>query len=441
MLLFWFVLTIILLIVLISKCHLHAFLTLLLMSLFLGIAGGLDPVEVAGLVSSGVGGTMTSIGIVIVCGVVIGEILEVTGGAQKIADAILKVVGIKRATYATSITGAFVSIPVFCDSGFIILNPVIKALSKAGKIPYATLVVALMAGLLTTHSFIPPTPGPVAAAGIFGANLGKVMIYGLIASIPVVIVCSIWANSRFIKGRYPELAEETDDDLKKAAEFNEIVKSAPSTFKSFMPIVVPILLIVLSSVLPLEEGTLPFAVFSFLGTPYVALLIGTGIAFLLPSKISKTVTEDWVAKALGGAAEVLMITCAAGGFGAVLKALPIGDMLSELILSIGIPPILIPFILAMVLIIAMGSSTVALMTASAICAPMLATLGLSPEMAVIAVAAGSFSGVHTNSSYFWCVCKLAKFDISKGYRTITLTSFIMGATALCTVLLMSLIIK
>lgn len=441
MLLFWFLVTIILLVVLISKCHLHAFLTLLLMSLFLGIAGGLAPAEAASLVASGVGGTMTSIGIVIVCGVVIGEILEITGGAQKIADAILKVVGIKRATYATSITGAFVSIPVFCDSGFIILNPVIKALSKAGQIPYATLVVALMAGLLTTHSFIPPTPGPVAAAGIFGANLGKVMLYGIIATIPVVIVCSIWANSKFIRGKYPEIAEESEDDKKKREEFNDLVKSAPSTFKSFMPIVIPIVLIVISSVLPLEEGTVLYNIFNFLGTPYIALLIGTGIAFLLPTKVTRVVTESWVASALSGAAEILMITCAAGGFGAILKTIPIGDLLSEMILKLGIPTILIPFILAMVLVLAMGSSTVALMTASAICAPMLATLGLSPEMAVIAVAAGSFTGAHSNSSYFWCVCKLAGFDINKGYRTITLTSFVMGATALCTVLLMSLIIK
>lgn len=440
MLLFWFLVTIVLLIVLISKCHIHAFLTLILMSLFLGILAGLAPAEVAKMVAAGVGGTMTSIGIVIVCGVVIGEILEVTGGAQKIANAILKVVGIKRATYATSITGAFVAIPVFCDSGFIILNPIIKAISKVGKIPYATLVIALMAGLLTTHCFIPPTPGPVAAAGILGANLGKVMLYGAIAAIPIVIVCSLWANSRFVKGRFPEVAEESDEDLQKSEEFHEIVRKAPSTFKSFMPIVVPIILIILSSLLHMKEGTLFRSILDFLGTPYIALLVGTGIAFFLPSKTTRTVTETWVAKSLSGAAEILMITCAAGGFGEVLKAIPLGDQLAGLILKIGIPTILIPFILSCVLLIAMGSSTVSMMTAAAICSPMLSKLGLSPELTVLAVAAGAFTGVHSNSSYFWCVSKMAGFDLNKSYRTITVTSFVMGITAICTVLVMSLFI-
>lgn len=438
MLLLFFVLTIVLLILFISKLRVHAFLTLLLAGLFFGIAAGLDPVIVAKTVAGGVGGTMTNIGIVIICGVIVGEILEVTGGAQKIANAILKVVGIKRATYATSLTGAFVSIPVFCDSGFVILNPIIKALSRVGKIPYATLVVALMAGLLTTHSFVPPTPGPVAAAGIFEANLGKVMLYGILASLPVVIACSLWANSRFIKGKYPELAPE-DADIEKEAEFNEIVKNAPSTFKSFVPIIIPILLIIISSFVEQVEGDYISAVINFLGTPFIALMIGTGLAFLLPSKVNATVTETWVAKSLGGSAEILMITCAAGGFGAVLKLTPIGDILAGMILQIGLPSILVPYILSSIILIAMGSSTVAIMTSSAICAPMLAQLGMSPEMAVIAVAAGSFTGVHANSSYFWCVSKLAGFDLNKSYRTITTTSLVMGISALFSLLVMSMI--
>ncbi|MCG8485731.1 MAG: GntP family permease [Clostridia bacterium] len=440
MLIFWFVCTIFLLILFVSKFKVHAFLTLLLAGLFFGLVAGIEPVTVAKTVTAGVGGTMTHIGIVIICGVIIGEILEITGGAQKIANAILKLVGIKRATYATSITGAFVSIPVFCDSGFVILNPIIKALSRAGKIPYATLVVALMAGLLTTHSFIPPTPGPVAAAGIFGANLGKVMLYGIMAALPVVIACSIWGNSRFIKGKYPEIAVE-DSDIEKEAEFAEIVANAPSTFKSFLPILLPIALIIVASFVPVIEGDYFSQIINFLGTPFVALLLGTGLAFLLPTKINGIVTETWVGKSIRGAAEILMITCAAGGFGAVLKATPIGNILADIILKIGLPSILVPYILSSIILIAMGSSTVAIMTSSAICAPMIVQLGLSPEMAVIAVAAGSFTGVHANSSYFWCVSKLAGFDLNKGYRTITTTSLVMGVSALASLLVMSIFFK
>lgn len=191
MLLFWFAVTIVLLVVMISKLKVHAFLTLLLMAVFFGLCAGIPTTELPGLIVGGFGNTMTSIGVVIACGVVVGSFLEYTGGAQKIADAILKLIGIKRATYATSVTGAFVSVLVFCDSGFVILNPIIKGLSRRGKIPYASLVVALMAGLLCTHSFVPPTPGPVAAAGLYGAEIGQVMFYGLIVSVPVVVVCSL----------------------------------------------------------------------------------------------------------------------------------------------------------------------------------------------------------------------------------------------------------
>lgn len=162
------------------------------------------------------GETMQSIGIII------GQILEVTGGAQRISDAILKLIGTKHATCAVSLTGAFVSIPVFCDSGFVILNPVIEGISRRAKTSYAMLAVALMAGLLTIHAFVPPTPGPVAAASLLGADLGKVLIYGIIVSIPIVVVSSIWTNSRFVRRRYPETAPEAASDLENEAEFKDM---------------------------------------------------------------------------------------------------------------------------------------------------------------------------------------------------------------------------
>ncbi|HHW11372.1 MAG TPA: GntP family permease, partial [Firmicutes bacterium] len=241
------VLGVALLMVMISKLRIHAFLSLLIVSLLLGVAGGLSLTDVATMVAQGFGGTMQNIGIVIICGVIIGEILEVTGGAQKIADSLLRLVGIKRAPLATALTGGVVSIPTFCDSGFVILNPVIKALSRVGKIPYMTLVMALMTGLLTTHSLVPPTPGPIAAAGILGADVGKVMIYGLIVSIPVILGTLLWCNSTYVRKKYPEIAEADSDDLAANEQFKEVVKHAPSTFMSYLPIVLPIILIVVRS--------------------------------------------------------------------------------------------------------------------------------------------------------------------------------------------------
>ncbi|WP_207261374.1 TRAP transporter large permease subunit [Desulfovibrio sp. Huiquan2017] len=438
MLVFAFVLTIVLLIFLIVKVRVHAFIVLLFSGLLFGLLAGNAPVEVAKNVAAGFGGTLQHIGIVIVLGVLVGEILERTGGAQKIARSILKVVGIKRATYATSITGAMVAIPVFCDSGFVILNPIIKAISRVGKIPYMTLVVALMAALLTTHSFIPPTPGPVAAAALFNADLGRVMLYGLIISIPVVIACSIWANSRFIKGAYPELAEE--EEIEDAArKIDESLESGPSTFMSYLPILIPIVLIVTSSFVHSDSAF--GKVIGFVGTPWVALFIGTLAAFMLPKKCDRTVTEDWVVASMKSASEILLITGAAGGFAKVLQSTDIGMLLCNFILDTGLPGFVIPYLMATLMDVAMGSATVALMTVGAILGPIVGTLGITPEVAVLATAAGSLTFCHTNSSYFWCVSKMAGItELRTSYRIVTATSVIMGIVAMISLYILKMFI-
>ena len=438
MILLWFVISIALLILMISKLKIHAFLTLLIISLFFGVCAGIPIHELPTLIASGFGNTMTSIGIVIVCGVVIGTFLEYTGGAQKIADAILKLIGIKRATYATSITGAFVSIPVFCDSGFVILNPIIKGLSRRGRISYASLVVALMAGLLCTHSFIPPTPGPVAAAGLYGAEIGQVMFYGLIVSIPVVIVCSIWAYSRFVIGAFPEVAAVNELDAEQEKEFQKVVEHAPSTLMSFIPVALPIVIIIFKSFFGNAEGNMLQRILDVVGTPWIALLIGTAICFLLPTKLNETVTNEWVAKSLSGAAEIMCITAAAGGFAAVLQATTIGDTLANLVLDAGLPAVFVPYLMAALINLAQGSATVALTTVGGILAPMLPALGLNPIVATLATAAGSLSFCHTNSSYFWCVTKLGNLKLNQSYRLITLTSVMMGLTAMVVICILNL---
>ncbi len=436
------VLSIVLLMVMISKLHIHAFLSLLIVSLLLGVASGLPLADVATHVAAGFGGTMQSIGIVIVCGVVIGQILEKTGGAQKIADSVIKMVGKKHVTLATALTGGVVSIPTFCDSGFVILNPVIKALSLNGNIPYMCLVTALMCGLLTTHSLVPPTPGPVAAAGILGADVGKVMIYGLIVSIPVILVTLLWCNSKFIRNRFPELAPVDDADMKQDEAFREVVAHAPSTFLSYLPIVVPIILIVVRSfVNQYANGELGIVKFiGFIGTPYIALLIGALISFLLPTKITKEVTDSWITDALRSSCEILLITGIAGSYGRILQNIGVGDTLAGVISGTGLPSVLLPFMISAIVLIAQGSATVALTTTAGIILPLLPALNISPELAVIAIAGGSFCGVLPMGSYFWCVSKLAGYDIKKGYVAVTATTFIMGAVALVSILLLSIFV-
>lgn len=431
------------LLLLISVAKLHAFLALLIVSLGLGLAAGLPLADVASMVAAGFGGTMQNIGVVIVCGVIIGEVLELTGGAQKIADSILRVIGIKRAPLATAITGGVVSIPTFCDSGFVILNPVIKALSATGKIPYMCLVTALMAGLLTTHSLVPPTPGPIAAAGILGADVGKVMLYGIIISIPVILGTTLWCNSSFLRKRFPEIAEIDTADSRQNEEFKAIVARAPSTFMSYLPIVAPIVLIVTSSFTKLYADTTQTwaQVVLFIGTPYIALLIGCLLSFLLPTKLTGQVTDTWVSSAIAKSADILLITGIAGCFGRVLQATGVGNVLAEIISGASVPSVLLPFVISAIVLIAQGSATVALTTTSAIVLPLLPSLGLSPEMAVISIAGGSFCGVFPQGSYFWCVAKLAGYDIKKGYVAVTATTFVMGFFAFISIYLFSLVVS
>ena len=463
------IVSVVLLLVLISKARLHAFLSLLVVSLLLGICAGLPLDEIVTLVAAGFGGIMQSIGIVIVCGIIIGQLLEETGGAQKIASSILRWIGVKRATLATAMTGGVLSIPIFCDSGFVIMNPVIKALSKAGNIPYMCLVMALMAGLLTTHALMPPTPGPIAATGILGADIGVVMLYGLLISIPVILGVYFWCNSNYIRKKYPELTESDVDhlSLKENGRLDETdagklslqengriagnlsqqenADRVPSTFMSFLPVLLPITLIVVRSFVVFgaeshaETGW--YKLLNFVGTPYIALLIGAFAAFLLPAKLTEEVSDGWVTKAIKNSADILLITGVAGCFGRILQAIGVGEMLAGAIANLHLPSVILPFLISSILLISQGSTTVAMTTTAAIILPFLSSLHISPELAVIAIAGGAITGVFPQGSYFWCVTKLAGYDIKKGYVAVTATSFVMGGIALAAILLLSFFVR
>lgn len=430
------VVMILLLILLVSKVRLHAFLALIVVAILMGLFTGLTPAEVVEAVTGGFGGLMTSIGIVIALGVIIGEILEATGGAKKIADSVLKLVGAKRSALAMGIAGGIVSIPVFCDSGFVILTPIWKAISRVGKVPIMTLSASLMAGLLATHVFVPPTPGPIAAAGILGADLGKVVLYGLIVSVPVILVSVLFANSSFIKKKFPRYISE--EDAAPIAEVKDI--KAPSTFMSYVPIIIPIVFIVAQSFANqyMAEGTLR-SILAFIGHPAIALMIGTAIAFTIAPKTVE-VRDSWIGRALEKATVILMVTAAAGSFGKVLSLTGVGEYLGGIISTWGLPGVLLPFLVSAFILTAQGSATVALLTTSAIIAPMLTALGISPEIAVLAIGAGAVTVVHANGSYFWVVTKFSDLDIGEGYWAVTATTLVMGITGLISVAILSIFV-
>jgi len=421
-----------------TKLKLHPFLTLLLAALAMGFLGGLDAGTVVGLITDGFGGTLRSIGIVIACGTIIGTFLERSGGAQTMAASILNRVGEKRAPLAMSITGFVVSIPVFCDSGFIILSSLNKALNKRTGISMAVLAVALATGLYTTHVFVPPTPGPLAAAATLGADIGLVLIFGLLVAVPTAGAGLLWALY------YARRFEITADDI---PDQSPEEGPNPDVLRSFAPILVPIILIALKSVAdyptaPLGEGQAQ-ALFGFIGHPVIALLIGVFLAFALVGKGKGSLRFDWVSQGLKNAGAIILITGAGGAFGAVLRGTGIGDSIGAVAATWHVG-ILLPFLIAALLKTAQGSSTVAIITTAAMVSPLLGQMGLDSEVAkalvVLAIGAGSMTVSHVNDSYFWVVAQFSDMDTATALRCQTLATLSQGLVGILVIAGLTLIL-
>ncbi|BDH61626.1 gluconate transporter [Lysinibacillus sp. PLM2] len=420
-----------------AKLKLHPFLALILSSFFVGIASGMPLLDVVTNINSGFGSLMTSIGIVIVAGTMIGVILERSGAALRMAEVVLRIVGPKRPQLAMSIIGYIVSIPVFCDSAFIILSSLQKSLAKRAKVTVASMGVALATGLYATHVLVPPTPGPIAAAGNIGATdyLGTVILVGLIVAIPATFVGYLWAVKVASKIQVPLDQEETLDYEEVVKNFGEM----PSTFKSFFPIVLPIVLIGIGSIAALvgdpESSVNMF--FRFLGSPVVALLLGVLAAFPLLPRLNEETLTGWIGDSLKDAAPILLITAAGGSFGTVIKETGVGDMLQQMdlgALATGSLFLLVPFIIAAALKTAQGSSTTALVITSTLVAPMLVTAGIEGALplalVVMAIGAGAMTVSHVNDSFFWVVTQYSGMEVTQAYKAQTMATLLQGVTTI-----------
>lgn len=418
-----------------AKVRLHPFIVLLLTSLGVGLLAGLPAQQVISAVTSGFGGTLGSIGIVIAAGTIIGFIMEKSGAAVVMANTILKLVGEERSALAMAFTGGVVSIPVFCDSGFVILSPLNRTLAERSKQSLSVFAISLSMGLYATHVFVPPTPGPIAAAGTLGADLGTVILLGLLVSIPCILAGYLFAKvygSRIHIDPAP-LGEETGVKEEKQKHY-------PSVLSSFAPIVVPVILIALKSIADYPSkpfGTGGFQSFvSFIGNPNIALLIGVFLAFLTVKKLTGEVMHDWVALGLQNAGLIILITGAGGSLGSVIRETPIADYLTTSLsdLQLGV---FLPFLLAAALKTAQGSSTVAIITTAGIVSPLLGALGLAggigPALTVLAIGAGAMTVSHANDSYFWVVAQFSDMEVSQAYRLQTLGTLVTGIVGLIAV--------
>ncbi len=433
----WMVVMIILIVVLTGKWKVNAFVVLLLVAILYGALIGMPLKDIIANIKAGFGGTLSSIGIVIFAGTIMGILLERTGAALVMTRTILGIVGKDRSPLAMNIAGYVVSIPVFCDSGYVILTPLNRALAKESAKSMAIMAVALATGLYATHTMVPPTPGPIAAAQAVGADLGIVIFYGLIAAIPASLAGYIWAVK--VAGRYdiPVTTHESYSDL--MAKYGKL----PSVFASFLPLVLPIFLILLKSVADLPAK--PFgagAVGSFIsniGDPVMALLIGVLCAlFLVPGKDLLTAVDKWMGEGVKDAAIIIAITGAGGAFGKVLQSSAMVDFIKANLTQAHLG-IFLPFIIAAALKTAQGSSTVAIITTANILAPLIPQLGLNPALCVIAIGAGSMVVSHANDSYFWVVSQFSNLPVNIAYKVYTTATGAEGVVAMFVVYLLSFV--
>jgi GntP family gluconate:H+ symporter len=438
MLALYLALSVILIVALTARLSLHPFIALLLATLFYGLLSGMPMTEVVTSINQGFGATLGGIGLIIIFGVIIGTFLENTGGAYVIADRILRWVGRQRVAPAMGIMGWVVSIPVFADSGFMLLSPLNRSLSRKAGVSLAGTAIALSLGLTCAHTMVPPTPGPIAAAGILGADLGYVLALGIPVSLVALAAALVFAT-KYVARTWIDPAPELTDK-----QIEDLTRTAPTATRAILPIVVPIGLILAASVIRATgaESSSFTRTIEFFGMPFVALLIGVGLAFTLPRRVERQMfsVNGWVGKSLMGVASILLITGAGGAFGKTLQNSGIADVLAGLLqdASLGI---WLPFVLAAAVKTAQGSSTVALITTASILAPLMETLGfesgMERAMVVIAIGAGSAVVSHANDSFFWVVTQMSGMDVRTGYRMHSLGTLVVGLSAATALFLLS----
>lgn len=442
---------IIVLLFLILRLKMQAFIALLIASIVVGVAAGLPPIQIMDSIKDGMGSTLGFVAVVVGLGAMFGAILEVSGGAEALAAYLLNRFGEKRASTALMITGFFVAIPVFFDVGFIILVPLIYSLQRKTKKSLLLYAIPLLAGLAVTHSFIPPTPGPVAVADILSADLGWVILIGFITGIPAALISGPLFG-KYIAGKIHIKAPE----LEGLEETSVLQKPLVSTI--VMIIGIPILLIVGNTVLnsPFFENWDPSVRISsgtelnfkswmgLLGHPFTALIIANLVAWYvlgIRKGISRAELLKISTKSLGPAGVIILLTGAGGAFKQMLIETGSGEMLASYLDQSGLSIFFFGFIIAALVRILQGSATVAMITAAGILASLISGLGpIEKALLVIAVASGASTLSHVNDSGFWLVSKYLGLDEKQTFRSWTVMTTLLSLTGLAMVGLISLFV-
>ncbi|HLR60668.1 MAG TPA: gluconate:H+ symporter [Pseudogracilibacillus sp.] len=410
------------LIFLVLRTKIHALIALLLAASVTGIVGGMRPNDVIETITEGFGSTLGSIGIIIGLGVMMGRILEVSGAAERLAYSLIEKIRKKKEEWALAISGYIVAIPIFVDSAFVILQPLVKELSSRTRKSVVALGVALAVGLAATHHSVPPTPGPLGVAGIFGADVGMMILTGLLFSIPIIAVGVFYA--RWIGKRIYQLPDEDGESFVRPDkseiykeflnEVEERGKELPSFTKSIMPILIPIVLIFLNTTLNALHDSGAFVMnetflsyVQFIGDPVIAVGIGLVVAiYTLTNHLRKPDALNRMEEGLTSAGIILLVTGAGGALGEVLRASGTGDLIANKVATWSIPAILVPFFISTFVRLVQGSGTVAMITAASISAPIVTNLDVNLVLAAQAAALGALVFSYFNDSLFWIVNRM-----------------------------------
>jgi len=420
---------------------LHPLLGLLLAALGVGIFAGLPIDKLAETIGKGFGELMSKIGLMVILGCVIGAILDKSGAAIKVADVILNLFGEKRPALAMSLIGAIVGIPVFCDSGFIILHKLNQIVAKRTNISLPTIAFSLSGGLFATHTLVPPTPGPLSAAGNLGIadSVGLVILIGLLVSIPSLFL------STWFAGKYAKNIPVSDEfSVENVVVENRVL---PSAWRSFMPIILPILLITLASCAKIMHFPAQLSTWlGFFGSPLVSFLLAIFFSYSLFPKDAVSNMTACFKSGIEHCGTTLVLVGAGGAFGAILKETSLKEMVSEWLLHnemSGGYLLLIAFLIAAFFKTAQGSTTSSMVLTTSILAPLLLSLGfvtpLQVTFVVMAVGSGAMVVSHTNDAWFWVVSQFTGISARDAYRTHTVLTGLQGVVSLvCTILMYQL---
>lgn len=429
-----------LLLLLMIVFKLNAFISLILVSLVVGILEGMTPLEAMTSVQGGLGGTLGSLTMIIIFGAILGKLMTDSGGAQRIATTLIHAFGKKRVQLAAVLTASVVGIALFFETGVVVLIPLVFTIATAAGVPVLYIGMPVIAALITMHGFVPPHPGPTAIASVFNADIGKTLVYGIIIAIPAIIIGGPVFTKFFKK---ESLEVEIPKGLFNPKEFTE--EEMPGFATSLITALMPVILIashVIVVIAAPDSAVMPF--FDFIGNANVALLLSVIFAFftfgLNRGKKMKEVMQS-VTDAVSGIAMILLIIAAGGAFKQVLIDSHIDQYIADIMASSTLSPLLLTWLIAAILRVAVGSATVAGMTAAGIAAPLVGITGISPELMVLAAGAGSITFSHVNDAGFWIYKEYFNLSIGKTIKTWSVMVTILSLVGLAGVLILNMIIS